>query len=74
MTRPFNRVIEAVAAIAAKLGATVSSTGDRLADNLEAIAESGIGAFPELPEEAGTYILKATVTEEGAELSWEAAT
>ena len=46
MTRPFNRVIDAVAAIAQKFGATVESNGDRLADNLEAIAENmgGIAA------------------------------
>lgn len=39
MTRPFSRVIDAVAAIAEKLGATVVNKGDRLADNLEAIVE-----------------------------------
>lgn len=46
MTRPFNRVIDAVAEIAQKFGATVESNGDRLADNLEAIAENmgGIAA------------------------------
>lgn len=48
MTRPFSRVIDAVAAIAEKLGATVVNKGDRLADNLEAIAQvagSGGGAL-----------------------------
>lgn len=35
---PFNRIIDAVANIAQKLGATVSSTGNRLADNLDGIA------------------------------------
>jgi len=43
MTPPFYRVIEAVAAIAQKLGATVNNTGDRLADNLEGIANADIG-------------------------------
>lgn len=43
MNRPYSRVIEAVAAIAEKLGATVTSTGNRLADNLEAISKSDIG-------------------------------
>ena len=35
---PFNRIIDAVANIAQKLGATVNSTGNRLADNLDGIA------------------------------------
>lgn len=39
MTRPFSRVIDAVAEIARKMGGTVVNKGDRLADNLEAIAE-----------------------------------
>lgn len=38
MSGPYSRVIEAVAAIAAKLGATVTPTGNRLADNLDGIA------------------------------------
>ena len=50
MTRPFSRVIDAVAAIASKLGATVESKGDRLADNLEAVAENigGVAVNQEL--------------------------
>lgn len=39
MTRPFSRVVDAVAEIARKMGGTVVNKGDRLADNLEAIAE-----------------------------------
>ena len=49
MSGPLNRVIEAVALIATKLSATVTNTGNRLADNLEAIAEvvdSGGGNSP----------------------------
>lgn len=45
MTRPYSRVIEAVAAIANKLGADVDNRGDRLADNLEAIADKAMGFF-----------------------------
>lgn len=40
---PFNRVIDAVAGIAEKFGGDVKDTGNRLADNLEAIAGSGVG-------------------------------
>ena len=47
MTRPYSRVIEAVAKIAEKFG-TPKSTGDRLADSLELIAESGTVANMEL--------------------------
>lgn len=39
MTRPFSRVIDAVAEIARKMGGTIVNKGDRLADSLEAIAE-----------------------------------
>lgn len=35
-------------------------------------AFSGATAFPELPDENGTYSLKVTVTSEGATLSWVA--
>lgn len=50
MTRPFSRVIDAVASIAEKLGASVESKGDRLADSLEAVAQNigGIAANQEL--------------------------
>lgn len=40
---PFSRVIEAVARIAAKFDVAVKNTGNRLADNLEAIADADIG-------------------------------
>ena len=43
MSGPFSRVVEAVALIASKLGATVTSSGNRLADNLEGIAEAVSG-------------------------------
>ena len=43
MTGPFSRIIDAVAQIATKLGATVPNTGNRLADNLEGIANADIG-------------------------------
>lgn len=54
MTRPFNRVIEAVAAIAAKLGGTAADTGDRLADSLEAISEKlgGVAVHQDASEAA----------------------
>ena len=49
MSGPFNRIIEAVAAIATKLGATVTESGNRLADNLEGIAKvAGSGGLPEV--------------------------
>ena len=50
MTRPFSRVIDAVASIAEKLGASVVSKGDRLADSLEAVAENigGVAVNQEL--------------------------
>ncbi len=40
---PHNRIVEAVAEMAQKYGATVNDTGNRLADCLEAIAGSGVG-------------------------------
>lgn len=40
---PFNRVIEAVSAIAKKYGTVKDGTGNRLVDALEAIAENGGG-------------------------------
>lgn len=40
MTGPFNRIVEAVANIAKNLGGTVTNdSGNRLADNLEVIAD-----------------------------------
>ena len=74
MSRPYSRIIEAVAGIASKLGASVTSKGDRLADNLEAIANTNIGTFPAEPEENGAYVLTATKTAEGVTYSWESAT
>ena len=44
MSRPFSRVIEAVAKLAQNMGSILSNTGDRMADALEAIA---VG-FPEI--------------------------
>jgi len=40
---PFSRIIDAVEKIAAKFDVTVKNTGNRLADNLEAIADADIG-------------------------------
>lgn len=74
MTRPFNRAIEAVAAIAEKLCGTVANSGDRLADGLEAIAETNIGVFPDEPEENGAYVLTATKTSSGVTYTWESTT
>ena len=71
MVRPYSRVIEAVAAIAAKLGGTVINHGDRLADNLEAIAGANINSLPEIPEEDGAYVLTATIADGEVTYSWE---
>ena len=74
MTRPFSRVIEAVAAIAERLGAEPEDdTGNRLADSLEAISGANIVALPDLPEEDGAYTLTLTVSDEGPVYSWESA-
>lgn len=55
MGRPYSRIIEAVAAIAEKLGGEVESKGDRLADSLEAISENISGAaVNQDPSEAST--------------------
>ena len=71
MTRPFSRVVDAVVAIAEKLGATVGNTGNRLADGLEAIGDADLRAgVPEFPEEDGTYVLKVTVSDGEAEAEW----
>lgn len=43
MTRPYSRVIEAVAKIAGKYGGVKQGTGDRLADSLEVIAGDNAG-------------------------------
>ena len=61
MTRPFSRVIDAVAALAEKMGGTVDSKGDRLADSLEVIAEfaPGVAANMELSTAADVAGLKA---------------
>lgn len=74
MVRPFSRVIEAVVAIAEKLGGTVVNGGDRLADGLEAIAETNIGVFPDEPKENGAYVLTATKTSSGVTYTWESTT
>ena len=62
MSGPFSRVIDAVAAIATKLGATVASTGNRLADNLEGIADKINGSSS---GGAGSIIVHYTVEGDG---------
>lgn len=74
MSRPYNRIIEAVAAIAERLGAEPEDdTGNRLADSLEAISGANIVALPNLPTEDGAYTLTLTVSDGEAVYSWESA-
>lgn len=73
MTRPYSRVIEAVAVIATKLGVSVTNSGDRLADNLAAISGANLAALPTYPTENGAYVLTATKSATGVVLSWESA-
>ena len=47
---PFSRIEEAVAAIAEKFGGATKNTGNRLADNLEAIAAGGTAVNQELSD------------------------
>ena len=77
MTRPFSRVIDAVAALATNLGATVESKGDRLADSLEAISNVSFAtgaSLPAAPTTNGAYVLTATVSASGVVYSWESTT
>jgi hypothetical protein len=58
-TRPFRRVIDAVAEIAKKRNAIAENTGDRLADSLEAISKSGVAAKQDASTAADAASLKA---------------
>ena len=56
MTRPFDRVIDAVVSMAEKLGGEVKNTGNRLADNLEAVAENLGGVAVNMETSSATTV------------------
>lgn len=55
-SRPFNRVTEAVSKIAEKRGVEIKNTGNRLADSLEAIANTASGIAVNLEESTATSV------------------